>query len=78
MIPTGYKDLGNEEEDERIRQIGEAASLGRTVAFVTDDEDGKLDRYLSKLFTRFPTLVLVTRLKGPVAGTVTAKVRRGP
>lgn len=64
-------------EDERIRLIGEhAMKTPGTVGVVTDDDDGKLDRYLTKLFTLYPKLKLVNRFKGPTPGVVTAIVQR--
>jgi hypothetical protein len=69
-----YKDLADQPEDDRIRQIGEAAMKGLTVAFVTDADPGKADRYVSKLLKRFPALKVLGRFDGPVENTVTVKV----
>lgn len=71
-----YKDLADKEEDERIRQIGEAAMSGKSVAFITDDDPDKAERYILKLLSRFPRLYVVERLSGPVKGTVSVKVKR--
>lgn len=50
-----FQDLGDNNEDDRIRQIGEKVMKERiTVGFVTDDEPGKADRYITKLKARFP------------------------
>lgn len=66
-----YKDLGDEAEDERIRQIGECAMREKkTVGFVTDAEQGKADRYIGKLQERFPGIRIISRGAGPVAETV--------
>lgn len=70
-----YADLADLPEDERIPLIGKRAMAGEVVAFIVDDEDGKLDRYLFKLFTLFPDLILVGKWPGPVEGAVTAKVK---
>lgn len=72
MIP--YHDLHERTEDERIAEIGKHASTGKLVAFITDDEEGKADRYISKLLSRFPDLEVKERLPGPVPNTVTVKV----
>ena len=71
-----FKDIADEPEDERIRQIGEKTMRQRkkTVAFITDDEPGKADRYIKKLTERFPGLRVVSRGPGPVAKTVFVKV----
>lgn len=72
-----YKDIADTSEDDRINQIGKAAmGTHGTVAFVTDDDVGKADRYLFKLFTLFPDLELVSRFNGPVKGTVSCIVQR--
>jgi hypothetical protein len=70
-----YKDLADEEEDERIRQIGEKTMGERlVVGFVTDDEPGKAERYVSKLQERFPGIRVVYQGEGPVMRTVLVKV----
>jgi len=69
-----FIDLGDHAEDDRIRAIGQAAMTGKRVAFVTDDETGKPERYVAKLRERFPMLVVLGLHKGPVAGTVTVVV----
>lgn len=70
-----YRDIAGLDEDERIRQIGEKTmGEGQTVAFVTDDEAGKADRYIAKLQERFPGIRVVNRGPGPVPGTVWVKV----
>lgn len=70
-----YKDLGDEEEDERIRQIGEKTMNEKLiVGFVTDDDKGKADRYIEKLKKRFPGIRVINRGIGPVAGAVWVKM----
>jgi hypothetical protein len=71
-----FQDLADSPEDVRIARIGEAAETGQTVAFVTDADPGKADRYIQKLLTRFPALEVTDRFDGPVPGTVSVKVRR--
>lgn len=70
-----YKDLGDFDEDERIRQIGEKAMKEKlVVGFVTEDEPGKAERYIQKLQERFPGIRVVDRGSGPIQGTVWVKV----
>ena len=70
-----YKDLADEPEDERIRQIGEQCMRGKqTVGFFTDDEVGKAERYIAKLTERYPGIRVVFQGAGTVAGTVFVKV----
>jgi hypothetical protein len=70
-----FIDMGDNKEDERIDAIGKAAMLGNIVAFVTDDEPGKPERYIKKLKERFPSVQVIDQFKGPVAGTVSVKVQ---
>jgi hypothetical protein len=73
MIP--YKDLGDEPEDERIRQIGEKVMGEKlTVGFIVDDEPGKPDRYATKLKERFPGIRVMHQSPGLVPKTVFVKV----
>ena len=72
---TRFADIADEEEDERIRIIGENAHGGGVVAFVTDDEPGKAERYIKKLLALHPTLEVTERGTGPVVGTVYVKVK---
>ena len=71
-----YKDLGDENEDERIRQIGEKTMTEKVVVgFVTDAEPPtKADRYIQELIERFPGIQVLARGNGPIAGTVWVKV----
>lgn len=69
-----YKDLFILEEDARIQAIGNAAMKGQVVAFVTDDEPGKCERYVSKLLKAFPQLREKHRFRGPVAGCITVQI----
>lgn len=72
--PPRFKDMGDHPEDERIDLIGKKAMEGHKVAFITDADPGKADRYIAKLLTKFPALVVFGRFDGPVAGSVTVKV----
>jgi len=75
MRKPKYADLGDFEEDKRIDIIGDAAMrLKQTVAFITDADPGKADRYIAKLKARFPGIVVLGRSNGPVKGSVTVKV----
>lgn len=72
-----YADLADLEEDKRIATIGAAAMQlppGSSVAFVTDDDHDKAERYIRKLLERFPELVVLKRLGGPVRGTVSVVI----
>ena len=70
-----YADIADFDEDHRINLIGRTVIEGRkTVAFVTDTDPGKADRYIRKLRERFPGIAVIDRFDGPVAATVTVKV----
>lgn len=72
-----FADLHALAEDDRIGVIGrEAMASGKRVAFVTDADPGKADRYVAKLLKRFPGLMVVARSTGPVAKTETVVVKR--
>lgn len=75
-----YKDLADLPEDDRIVMIGTACmqlELGRTGAFVTDDDPpDKVERYKEKLFAKFPQLEFVRQFNGPAAGMISVIVRR--
>ena len=73
-LPT-FKDLSDLEEDKRIQMIGDAASSGMVVGFITDDTPGKADRYVAKLKAKFPKIAVVRRFNGPARGTVTVKIQ---
>ena len=70
-----FADLADFEEDKRIEMIGHTVMAHKkTVAFVTDSDPGKAERYIDKLKKRFPGIVIVDRFDGPVSNTVTVKV----
>ena len=70
-----YKDLADQPEDERIRQIGEKVTREKfTVAVLVDDEPGKPERYIRKLLQRYPGVQILKQVKGPTPGVVTIKV----
>ncbi len=69
-----FADLADLPEDKRINAIGNMAMKGKKVAFVTDADPGKADRYIAKLLARFPLLAVTGRSDGPIPGTVTVSV----
>jgi hypothetical protein len=69
-----FRDVADLREDDRIDIIGQHVMAGQSVGFVTDDEPGKMDRYLAKLKAKFPAIQVEWRKDGPVAETVSAKV----
>jgi hypothetical protein len=71
---TIYIDMFAAKEMDRIDAIGKAAIGGALVGFVVED-DAKADRYIAALQQRFPTVSVVDRITGPVAGTVLVRVR---
>lgn len=71
-----FIDVAGSPEDDRIGAIGRLAMNGLKVAFCTDDEPGKADRYVKKLLERFPSLQEDSRSKGP--GVVTVNVSLKP
>lgn len=73
---TGYADLYRLQEDQRIEVIGKylRENPDQVVAFYTDDEEGKADRYIRKLITLYPRVRVVDRFNGPVPNVVTVRV----
>jgi hypothetical protein len=70
-----YADIADHEEDARIDIIGSTVMKHRkTVAFITDSDPGKADRYIRKLTERFPGIKILGRFNGPVLNTVSVKV----
>ena len=70
-----FKDIADNSEDERIREIGEKTMCEKlVVGFVTDSEAGKAERYIRKLQERFPGIRVIYQGDGPVAETVLVKV----
>lgn len=70
-----FKDIADEPEDERVRQIGEKTMREKlVVGFVTDAEEGKAERYIAKLQKRFPGIRLISQGPGPVPETVLVKM----
>ena len=68
-----YKDLHSENEDERIRQIGEKCMNEKQVVGFMVDNDlvdmGKADRYIQKLLERYPGIRV--QFRGPFATGIT-------
>lgn len=73
MKKPRYADLADLPENKRIQIIGERAMKGEVIAFVVED-DRKADRYLKKIANRFPKIVQLARVPGPIEGAVTVKV----
>lgn len=72
---TKFVDIADWDEDKRIDIIGHRAMDHlEKVAFVTDDDKGKAERYIRKLEERFPGIRVIERGNGPVEGTVYVKV----
>lgn len=70
-----YRDIADLDEDDRIDMIGRKVSdQKQVVAFITDSDPGKADRYIEKLLSRFPDIEVLARAAGPVANTITVKV----
>lgn len=68
---TSYTDLADLPEDERIRQIGEAAESGLVVGAALEADDlEKHRRYKEKIQKRFPMAVFIQKIDGPVPGVV--------
>jgi len=66
-------DLHSAGEDQRIDLIGRQA-LTQTVGVVLEkDEPDKVERYIRKVTTRFPTVVVLKRIDGPTKSAVTIK-----
>lgn len=72
-----FVDLHRTPEDQRIACIGEAAASGQIIGVALEkNEREKHERYIRKITERFPTVVLLDRHDGPVAGVIT--LRFGP
>jgi len=71
-----FADLADLEEDKRIEIIAAAVRSGKKVAFVTDSDPGKADRYIAKLKAKCPEIVIHGKHPGPVRDTV--MVTAGP
>ena len=71
-----YADIADFDEGTRIETIGRYVMSHRTekVAFITDAEPGKADRYIERLKTRFPEIIVFGRSDGPIPTTVTISV----
>lgn len=72
--PEAFVDLHRLTEDQRIEHIAHTVvEHGKTVGVCVDDVPGKADRYVRKMKERHPTVALLDRFNGPVAGVVTLK-----
>ena len=73
--PEAFIDTHRLEEDARIDLIGRTVMASKkTACFITDADPGKADRYIRKLKKRFPGILILEVLKGPVPNTVLVKV----
>lgn len=73
--PLAYADIADNDEDTRIGIIGRTVvEQQKTVAFITDSDPGKAQRYIDKLLSRFPGVEVIASSPGPVPNTVTVKV----
>ena len=77
---TRFQDVADIPEDDRIDIIGKKAlePENKLTGFVTDDDPGKAERYISKLLARFPQLEVEHKGPGPVPKTILVRVRRKP
>ena len=76
---SGFADLGNMNEDDRVRTIADTTRKcrpGFTIAVATDDIPGKPERYKQRILDAAPHLEFVDMLKGPVKDVVTLRFRR--
>lgn len=79
MTRPVYADLGDQDEDQQIETIARTVNAlqpGKVVAVCTDQEEGKLQRYLEKLLAKIPGMDIVDIFDGPTLGIVTARIRR--
>ena len=70
-----YADLGDFDEDDRIRIIGEVVCQKHIIAAFVVENNKKADRYIKKLHKQFPNkITVIERGSGPVEGMVYVKV----
>jgi hypothetical protein len=65
-----YADLASMSEDDRIRVIGETAAAGNMIGVALEKDEAKIARYIRKVTTRHPNVVLVKRAPGLTSATV--------
>ena len=78
---TGYSDLADLKEDDRIQVIGNAVMQGsrsstekpKMMAFVVEDAE-KAQRYVDKLVKAFPSIRIIDTKPGPVKDTIMVRV----
>lgn len=71
--PTGFADLADLPEDERLDAVAHyVCGHGLTAAVCMDDIPGRPERYARKL--RALGCRIISRSKGPVPGVITLKV----
>ena len=66
---TLFADMADLPEDDRISVIGATAASGKIVGFIVET-DSKADRYIRKLLRGWPSVRVMDRGPGPVAGTI--------
>ena len=69
--PKVFADIAHLPEDERIDTIGRCVMLGKTTAFIVDNNK-KADRYIKKLQAKFPSVVIQAR--GKLKGAIVVRV----
>lgn len=71
---TLFQDLHALGEEERIRLIGHyVLDHQLTVEVLLDNEPPKIDRYIAKLLSAFPSLV-IAEAAGPIPSVVTLRI----
>lgn len=72
--PKALIDLARLPEDSRIALIAERVTFGEVVGVLVERggaDAGKADRYIEKMTTRYPHVVLLRRTNGPTMGVIT-------
>lgn len=71
---TRYADLFELSEDSRIELIGKAATAGNIVGVCLEKAGTKkIERYIKKITTRYPTVTVLDRIDGPTPLVITIK-----
>jgi hypothetical protein len=68
-----YADLVELSEDSRIKAIGENVMTGMTVGVFLEKDEAKIARYIRKVTTRYPDVVVLDQADGPTPLIVTVK-----
>lgn len=56
QLPRAMVDIHKLPEDDRIKLMGELVMTGETIWVLTDDEPGKIERYMQKIKHWFPAI----------------------